>query len=115
MIYAFFLISLAATLLVEGIIMALCFRRRDFVYYSALCNLLTNPAMNLLLLIIVWYAGMSYYLAVLFALEIAVVIVEAFVMKLLCGFRPIKALAVSLLMNAVSLLTGLLIYSLILG
>ncbi|OQB20274.1 MAG: hypothetical protein BWY11_02510 [Firmicutes bacterium ADurb.Bin182] len=109
MIYVFFLTSLAGTLVVEGIIIALWFRRRDFIYYSALCNLLTNPAMNLLLLIIIWYTGMGYYPVVLFVLEIAVLAAEALVIKLLCGFRPAKALFVSFVVNAASLLTGLLI------
>lgn len=110
MIYKHFLINLAATLLVEGVIVALWFRRRDYVYYSVLCNLLTNPALNLLLLGIVWLVGDWYYPAVLIALEILAILVEAWVMRLLCGFRPAKALLVSGIVNAGSLLTGMLIH-----
>lgn len=115
MIYRHFLINLAATLLVEGVIVALWFRRRDYVYYNALCNLLTNPALNLLLPGIVRLAGAEYYTAVLIALEILVVLIEAWVMRLLCGFRPAKALFVSGVINAGSLLSGLLIHGQILA
>ncbi len=110
MIYGHLFGNLAATLLIEGGIVALWFRRRDYVYYSALCNLLTNPALNLLLMGIVRFLGDRYYAAVLTALEILAVLAEAWVMRLLCGFRPPKALLVSGVMNAGSLLTGLLIH-----
>lgn len=89
--------------------MALLFRRRDFVYYSLLCNLLTNPALNLILLLAVNLAGLEAYLPALIAAELAAVLVEAWVLRLLCRFRLSKALVLSLLLNAVSFAAGLLL------
>lgn len=108
--YWVFPVSLAATILIEGGIVALWFHKRDYIYYSLLCNLLTNPALNVLLLIVVRVWGTAYYTVALAALEIAVVLIEARVMGLLCGFRPAKALLVSCAMNAGSFLTGLLLF-----
>lgn len=108
MTYARLLISLAATVLVEGAIVALWFRRRDYVYYSFLCNLLTNPALNLALIAIVRHCGIGCYTAALIALELMAVLAEAWVMKLLCRFRPAKAVLVSLAVNAASLAAGML-------
>jgi hypothetical protein len=51
MIYFRFLVNLLLTILIEGSLTAIIFRRRDYVYYSFLCNILTNPALNLILLI----------------------------------------------------------------
>jgi len=109
-IYRYFLFNLAATLLVEGVLVALWFRRRDYVYYSALCNLLTNPALNLALAGVVRLAGMAYYAAGLIALETLAVLIEAWVLQRLCGFRFAKAALVSVVVNAASFLIGLLIY-----
>jgi len=115
MIYGVFLLNLAVTVLAEGLVLALLFRRRDFVYYSVLCNLLTNPLLNLTLLLVVRLWGIEYYPAALIALEIAVLLAEAFVLRLLCRFPPLKALLVSGLTNAVSFICGLLIQGLITG
>lgn len=112
MIYRHVLFNLAATLLVEGVIVALWFRRRDYVYYSALCNLLTNPALNLALVCVVRFAGLTYYAAALIALEALAVLIEAWVFKRLCDFSPAKAALVSCAVNAASFLTGLMIHGL---
>lgn len=108
MIYARFLRNLAATVLVEGAIFALWFRRRDYVYYSCLTNLLTNPALNLALIFIVGRLGAASYLAALLVLELIAVLAEAWVLKLLCGFRPANAIFISFIVNAASLLAGFL-------
>jgi len=98
---------LALSVLVEGSLMALLFRSRRFVYYSFLCNLLTNPALNLLLALTVTLLGAAWYWPALALLEIIVVLVEAFVYRLLCGFAFVKALGVSALLNLASFLAGL--------
>lgn len=109
MIYLVFLWALGLTILVEGAAMALLFGKRRYVYCSLLCNLLTNPALNLLLLLAVNGLGADAYAPALFLLEFAVVLVEGYVIRLLCSFSRRKALAVSLLLNALSFLAGLLI------
>ena len=110
MIYIVFLVNLAITVVVEATVIWLLFRKGTFVYYSFLCNLLTNPALNLLLLIAVNFLGMKYYYAILVPLEIIVVLVETYVYRLLCKFSTKKAFSVSLLANVISFGVGLVIY-----
>lgn len=108
MIYLLFLVNLSVTSLVEGAIVFLLFKKWDFVYYSLLCNLLTNPAMNLLLLIAVKTAGSAYYGISLVFLETAVVFVEAFLYKILGNLKMPKALLLSVTLNLASFICGIL-------
>jgi len=107
MILIAFALCLLLTVLVEGGLMALLFRSRRFVYYSFLCNLLTNPALNLLLTLCVTLLGVSWYWPALAVLEVAVVLAEAYVYRLLCGFTFVKAFGVSALLNLTSFLAGI--------
>ena len=95
--------------MVEGAVIFVLFRRKDFVYYSVLCNLLTNPAMNLLLLISVRMLGENLYFTLLILAELAVVFIEAAVYKYLSGFRLLKCIALSALLNVLSCAAGVLI------
>jgi hypothetical protein len=107
MVAVIFLINLLATILIEGLVMLLLFRRWDFVYYTCLCNLLTNPALNLLLLTVVHVWGTGFYAITLALGEVMAVLLEGIVLSKLCLFSFKKALAISLLMNAASFLAGL--------
>lgn len=111
MIYLYFLVNLILTVIIEGVLTAIIFRRRDYVYYSFLCNMLTNPALNLILLVLVAKGGLDYYYVALIILEIIAVIVEAGIWKLLCRFPIPKALAFSLLLNLASFSAGLYLYN----
>ncbi len=95
------------TVIVEAILVFAVFRRRDYLYYSFLCNLLTNPALNFILLVATNILDFSLYLPVFIVLEVAIVFIEAFIYQRLCAFRFTKALALSLLLNAASCATGL--------
>ena len=103
---------LALTIVIEGAVIAILYRRLDYIYYSALCNLLTNPLLNFTLLIIVKFWSKGYYLA-MSMLEIAVVLSEAYILKLLCRFRLARTLTVSVLMNTISFLLGYIILHLL--
>ena len=85
MIYLLFAWNLALTAAVEGTAMGLLFRRRDYVYYSLLANIITNPAVNLLLFFCVGSLGWSYWL-VLCMLEISAVVIEAVIYGKICNF-----------------------------
>ena len=88
--------------------MALLFGNRRFVYYSVLCNLLTNPAVNLLLLLSVRTLGEGSYIVSLVCLEAAALTAEAFVLKPLCRFKITKAFYISAILNASSFSAGIL-------
>ncbi len=101
------LLCLCLTVVAEGLLMLLLSRSWRFVYYSLLANLLTNPALNALLIIIANLLGAAAYLPALIALELAAIAVEALLYRRLCDYRIGKAVAVSALLNAVSFALGL--------
>lgn len=115
MIYLVFAINLLLTSLVELSLIYFVFRKWKLVYYCLLCNMLTNPVLNLILVLVgnVW--GIKYYPFYLIGLEIAVVLIEAFIYKMLGGFPVWKALRTSLFLNVVSFLFGVGFYFVILG
>lgn len=110
-----FLRNLAVTVAVEGAVIWLVQRNRRFVYDSLLCNLLTNPAANLLMLLLVLWLGAGAYYPALAVLECLVVAVEAVVYRKLEDISKRRALWLSLLLNALSFLTGLLLNLLLAG
>jgi hypothetical protein len=112
MIYAIFALNLVVTSAVEGALIYLMFRRRNYVYYSLLCNLLTNPAVNLLLFLMTGAIGTGLYYPCLIILEILAVLMEAWIYRMLCPFTMKKAAGLSLLLNLVSYLCGFLLYQL---
>ena len=85
-------------------------RSRQLTYSVLVCNLLTNPLLNLILLIYVNTIGADHYLTILLILELLVVPTEALVIKLMTDFPPFKALLMSLLFNAASFGLGLLLW-----
>ena len=108
MTYLVLLAGLATTVLIEGTIVWVITQKWTFVYYGLLCNLLTNPALNLVLLIAIHCWGLEYYFIVLIPLEVIVIFIEADIYRRLCRFTIKRALGVSLLANATSFSAGLL-------
>ena len=103
-----FIIPFALTAVIEGAIVFALFKKPRFVYYSLLWNLLTNPALNLCLMLAVFYGGASYAASALIG-EICVFVIEALLIRTLLELPPGKSLLLSLLLNAASFLTGLLL------
>ena len=82
------------------------FRKPRFVFYSLLWNMATNPALNVCLMVATAYLGAAYVPAAVVG-EICVFIIEAFLIRALLELSLRKALLLSLLVNAASLLVGL--------
>ena len=102
------LIALVLTVLIEcGL--SLLFKSRQLTYSVLLCNLLTNPLLNLFLILFVAFLGRDYYFVVLLFLEIVVVGVEAIIITRTTDLKPPKALLLSLFFNAASFGAGLLL------
>jgi len=97
------------TVVIEGTAILIILRRKKYVYYSILCNMLTNPALNLLMHFSVRLFGVSVYYPMLAVLELAVVFVEAAVYNYICGFGMRKSLLLSVFLNALSLTCAILI------
>ena len=97
--------AFALTAAIEGAIVFALFRKPRFVYYSVLWNLLTNPALNLSLLLAAFF-GAAYAPSVLIG-EACVLFAEALLIRMLLELPAKKALLLSLLLNTASFLTGL--------
>lgn len=100
--------ALALTILIEcGL--SLLFRSRELTYCVLLCNLLTNPPLNLILILFAAGFGQEFYPVVLGILEVTVVFIEAFIITLTTSTKTSKALLLSLFFNASSFGIGLLL------
>jgi len=104
--YSAILRALLLTVAIECAAVLIVFRQKKYVYYCVLCNLLTNPALNLLLSIFVSLFGVRAYYPVLIPAEIAVIFIEAAVYDYICGFGMRKAVKLSALLNAISFTVG---------
>ena len=89
--------------------LALLFRSRQLLVAVFLCNLLTNPLLNFILLLYYNYICHNYYWLLVVFLEIGVVIGEAFLMKLMTRYALKKAFLLSCLFNCSSFAAGLLL------
>jgi hypothetical protein len=115
MIYVYFLLAFVLTVLIECTSMFLIFKSKQFVYYVFLCNLLTNPALNLIALGVEYIWGAFGYKLSIIILEIGVVIVEAYIIRLLCGFKTKKSILISTVLNSLSYGAGLMFFSMFIG
>lgn len=85
-------------------------RARKMVYYNLLCNMLTNPVLNLTLFGAAWLGAGRGLINVLIAVgEICVVASEYGLYRLMSQESRRLCLAVSLITNIASFLAGLLI------
>jgi len=118
-ILASFALALALTLVVELAVAALAFRlrtRRELGVVT-LANVLTNPALNLALMLVMALTGSSTIadppaLAALVVLEVAAVVVEWRILGWALPEHHDRALGMSLTMNVASLVTGLALHAL---
>jgi len=110
-ILANFGIALLLTEAVECGLAALL-RSKRLVYAVFLVNIATNPVLNLILTLYVTFAGRHGLYLVIAAGEVVVVLVEAWLLKLMTGSSGRTAFLRSLLFNAASFGVGLLIFPL---
>ncbi len=110
MISVYFLLAFILTVLIECTSMFLIFKSKRFVYFVFLCNLLTNPTVNLIALGVGDILGGFWHKFSIIILEIGVVIIEAYIIHLLCGFKAKKPVLISTVLNSLSYCGGLLIF-----
>lgn len=104
-----FSLALALTVIVEGSAMYIWSKNKDWVYYSFLCNCMTNPAVNLLAQLAYNYTDLGYY-GPLAVLELLAWIAEGLVYMRLCYWKWGRALTVSAVLNVLSFGAGLLFF-----
>ena len=101
--------ALALTIVVEcGL--SLAFRSRQLSLAVLLGNLLTNPLLNLILLLYAVFVGEVHYYTLMAVLEMAAVLAETWVIRSLTDYPPLKAGLLSLFFNATSFGVGLLFW-----
>lgn len=106
-----YLVPLMLTIALEASAAALLFRyNKQEQRALLLCNLLTNPVLNLLLLVYLALAGVSAPLLVIIVLEVAVWLSEAYLMRRFVQTPLRKSYLLPMLaINAVSYACGLIL------
>ncbi len=106
--------ALFMTLLLEVPLGVLILKKQEAFIPLCLINILTNPALNavLLLLLSLTQSYTVYYIAVAVG-ELAVFIGESFLIRILIGLPLKKSFILSTLLNSVSLFLGSAILALI--
>ena len=95
--------QLIFTILIEGSVMIIWQRSKESLGYSVLANLMTNPVLNLILAYISWQGvGLYATIWIRLALEVIVVIAEAWAYKGMMKLNTNKALLISFVLNLTS-------------
>lgn len=98
--------ALIATILIEGIVTILVTRSWKWVWYNFLCNIVTNPLLNLS---ISFFVNKIYgsWIYVFIIGEAVVLFSEMWLLKLMSGETYKKCFFISLITNLVSCVAGL--------
>ena len=106
-----YILALALTIIIEmGVAFILGYRDRKSLAVVALVNVITNPILNYLLLVIAVYRFMEINTALILCLEAVVALAEWMLMIYALDRDPGQLLVLSLVMNTTSYLAGLLIF-----
>lgn len=105
------LYALLLTIFIEAIAMFALTRSSSWVFYNLLCNLVTNPSLNVALLLLLWFSASStvYFIAVTIG-EILVLTAETVLYKLLTSSGYRTCFIRSLITNLCSFLFGLFLF-----
>ena len=101
------IIALALTCLIEGIVISGFDPWKRWILASLVCNLVTNPLVNLILYSLY---GHSLYALTFLLLEAGVVVAEAFIYKGIIKSNFGKCLLASLIANTLSCIGGIIIF-----
>ncbi len=101
------LLALLLTIAIECAICAVIYRNKTTIYHTLLANILTNPAMNIILFGIYIFAR-PFYIYAFIILEIAVIFVEYRVYKYI-GHQTKKSITLATALNIASCTIGLLL------
>lgn len=101
------LCHLILTILIEGAVIALWLKSKEAVVGSVYVNVLTNPPLNLILMLLIGKElSVEMVAFIRIVLEIAVVFIEALAYKAMLRISFMKALWMSFVLNLVSFAAG---------
>ena len=109
-IITFLVIICALTCIIEIIPLLFLKNRRQLIKTSLLCNVITNPIMNIILAIFaVYVTNLTAYTGIVIVMEIAVIMFEAFIFYNLIEESIKKCVVISVIINICSFIVGFLI------
>lgn len=77
---------------------------------SLLCNIATNPLLNVILFLVAWFVpNQVTYIVIVLILELAVVVFESFIIYNVMNESATKSIKVSAICNAFSFAMGLVV------
>lgn len=103
------LICVVATIIIESVIPKfILFKNKTAFRASLICNIITNPILNTILLICGCYISEKTHMLILtILLEIIVVFVEAYIFKTMLEESFVKWFIISFVLNTISFLIGI--------
>ena len=101
------LLALGMTVLIEGIVVLGFDPWRRWLLASVVCNIITNPLVNIIL---DRFYGNRGYALVFLLLEAGVVVTEALLYKRLLRCKTGACVAASVIANAISCIGGIIIF-----
>ncbi|MBQ7703211.1 MAG: hypothetical protein IJT40_02430 [Firmicutes bacterium] len=113
--------ALLLTILIEGVAIYLIKKDKRYVGYSVLVNLITNPAVNLVIFRVNhdfwlwrrWFFRGEMTAPYIIVMEIIVVVIEAVCYRAMTGESMTKSLKLSFILNLISYVLGLVLNSLL--
>lgn len=102
--------ALLLTVVIEGIVIFISTRSVKWLLFSIPVNGLTNPVLNLCLMLVSIYSGSTIlYITVLIFLELAAVAAEAALYRAFSGIRLRSCFLRSIAANGISVVLGFII------
>ena len=105
--------SLIITLIIELVIAFILYYRKKDLINVLLVNILTNPLLNGIVILINYYFGLKWRNISLIILEIIVFLIEGMIYQKYLEKRKINGYLLSLILNLSSFVIGLLINKII--
>lgn len=100
-------IMCAVTILLESVPVLLTGDRKSWWKASVVCNVATNPLLNVVMLLVSVWLSRAFYFPVLIALEVVVVLAEAYLYHRLLNKVMLRCVLFSLIANGISFGAGL--------
>ncbi len=100
----------AATILLEAVPVLLTGDRKSWWKASVVCNVATNPLLNVVMLLVSAWLSRAFYFPVLIVLEVAVVLAEACLYHRMLNKGMLRCVLFSLVANGISFSAGLVLY-----
>ena len=107
----YFFAAFALTVLIESAVLLAIERKWTHLYPLFLCNLLTNPLLNALLVGAVTLFGRNAYTAAVTMLELGALVTETLLMKRMCGYGLQRSFCTCLACNGISYVMGAALWS----